>query len=153
MKYSMPNQCLSQDLETECPKLAIVTFLGGQIFKGGPQYTQISTINMYKFIKIRQDILLQCHGNHMEMKRFNYMLEIDILRNCSQKDLGVLGSAFYGSGCPKRHPDDLLAKTMRPKIFYKILPILGVRRVVGWLKCFIKMALVRKKGHFMALQA
>ena len=30
---------LSQDLETGCLKLAIVNFLGIQIFKGGPQYT------------------------------------------------------------------------------------------------------------------
>ena len=52
-------------------------------------YTQISTINMYKFIKIRHDILIQCHGNYMEIKEFNYMLEIDILRNSSQNLLGV----------------------------------------------------------------
>ena len=48
----------------------------------------------------------------MEMKRFNYLLDIDISRNCSQKNLGVLRSVFYGFGCPKRHPDALLAKTM-----------------------------------------
>ena len=30
----------------------------------------------------------------MEMKKFNYMLEIDILRNSSQKSLGVLRGAF-----------------------------------------------------------
>ena len=30
----------------------------------------------------------------MEMKKFNYMLEIDILRNSSQKILGVLRGAF-----------------------------------------------------------
>ena len=30
----------------------------------------------------------------MEMKRFNYMLEIDILRNSSQKLMGVLRGAF-----------------------------------------------------------
>ena len=30
----MPGQGLSQDLETGCPKLAIVKFLGFQIFKG-----------------------------------------------------------------------------------------------------------------------
>ena len=48
----------------------------------------------------------------MEMKRFNYMLEIDILRNSSQKFLGVQRAAFLGFGCPKRHPDALLAKTM-----------------------------------------
>ena len=28
------SQCLSQDLETWCPKLAIVKFLGVQVFKG-----------------------------------------------------------------------------------------------------------------------
>ena len=28
------NQCLSQDLETGCLKLAVLTFLGVQIFKG-----------------------------------------------------------------------------------------------------------------------
>ena len=30
----------------------------------------------------------------MEMKKFNYMLEIDSLRNCSQNVLGVLRGAF-----------------------------------------------------------
>ena len=40
------------------------------------------------------------------------MLEIDILRNSSQFLLGVLRGAFQGFGCPKRHPDALLAKTM-----------------------------------------
>ena len=40
------------------------------------------------------------------------MLEIDILRNSSQKVLVVLRGAFEGFGCPKRHPDTLLAKTM-----------------------------------------
>ena len=48
----------------------------------------------------------------MEMKRFNYILEIDISRNSSQKLLGVQRGAFLGLGCPKRHPDALLAKTM-----------------------------------------
>ena len=64
------------------------------MFKGGPQYTQISIIKMYKLIKIRLDILMQCHGNHMEMKKLNFMLEIDILRNSSQKNWGVLRGAF-----------------------------------------------------------
>ena len=48
----------------------------------------------------------------MEMKKFNYMLEIDILRNSSQNYLGVLRGVFQGFGCPKRHPDALLAMTM-----------------------------------------
>ena len=47
----------------------------------------------------------------MEMIKFNYMLEIDILRNSSKK-VGVLRDAFEGFECPKRHPDALLAKTM-----------------------------------------
>ena len=40
------------------------------------------------------------------------MLEIDILRNSSPKFLGVLEGAFPVFGCPKRHPDAPLAKTM-----------------------------------------
>ena len=50
----------------------------------------------------------------MQMKKFSYMLEIDILRNSSRKFLGVLRGAFKGFGYPKRHPDALLAKTMHP---------------------------------------
>ena len=48
----------------------------------------------------------------MEMIKFNYMLEIDILRHFSPRKVGVLRGAFEGFGCPKRHPDALLAKTM-----------------------------------------
>ena len=32
--FNMYNQCLSQDLETGCLKLAVVKFLGVHIFKG-----------------------------------------------------------------------------------------------------------------------
>ena len=85
------HQCLSQDLETECLKLAVVKFLGVQIFKVDHNYTQNSTIYMYKLIKIRHNILIQWHGNYMEMKKFNY---IDILRNSSPTKLGVLRGAF-----------------------------------------------------------
>ena len=45
-------QGLSQDLETGCQKLAIVKFLGVQIFKGDHNIL-ISTSNMYEFIKIK----------------------------------------------------------------------------------------------------
>ena len=68
---------------------------------------------MYKFIKLRHGILIECQGNYIEMIKFNYMLEIDILRNSSPKKVGVLTGAFEGFGCPKRHPDALLAKTMQ----------------------------------------
>ena len=40
------------------------------------------------------------------------MLETDIFKKSSQNTLGVLRGAFQGFGCPKRHPDTLLAKTM-----------------------------------------
>ena len=67
---------------------------------------------MYKFIKIRHDIITQCHGNYKEMKEFNYKLEIMIFKSSTQKYLGVLRVSFQGLGCPKRYPDALLAKTM-----------------------------------------
>ena len=38
------------------------------------------------------------------------MLEIDILRNSSQKKLDVLRDAFYGFGCPKRPCSTTLLK-------------------------------------------
>ena len=66
------------------PKIGNCKSFGLPKFEGGPQYTHISNINMYKFIKIRHDILIQCYGNYMEMKKVNYMVEIDILRNSSQ---------------------------------------------------------------------
>ena len=52
------HQGLSQDLESGCLKLAVVKFWGVHIFKEDLQFTQISTINMYKFIKIMHDILM-----------------------------------------------------------------------------------------------
>ena len=71
---------------------------------------------MYRFIKIRQDIIKQCHKKYKEMKKFNYKLEIEIFRNSTLKDLGVLRGSFQGFWCPKRHPDALLAKTVCPNL-------------------------------------
>ena len=89
----------SQDLETRCPKLAIVKFLGVQISKGYHNILMnISTININEFIKTRHNgysIHIQYHGNHMEGKKFNYMLEINILRNSSQIFLGVLSPGAF----------------------------------------------------------
>ena len=82
------HQCLSQDSETGCLKLAVVKSLGVQIFKGDHN-THISTINMFKFIKIRHDIIKQCHRSCKEMKKFNHKLEIEIFRNSTQKYLGL----------------------------------------------------------------
>ena len=67
---------------------------------------------MYKFIKIRHDIIKQCHEHYKEMKKFNYKLGIEISRNSTLKYLGALRGSFSGIGCPKRHTDALLAKTM-----------------------------------------
>ena len=83
-------QCLSQDLETVCLKLAVVKFWGVQIFKGDHNILML-IINMYKFIKIRHYIIKQCHGNK-EMKKFNYKLEI--FRNSTLQYLGVLRGSF-----------------------------------------------------------
>ena len=48
----------------------------------------------------------------MEMKKFNYMLEIDTLRNSSPKKTGCPEGCFLRVWVSKRHPDALLAKTM-----------------------------------------
>ena len=58
-------------------------------------YTLISTINMYKFIKIRHDIIKQCHGNYEEMKKFNYKLDIlRFLEIPHKKSWGVQRGSF-----------------------------------------------------------
>ena len=49
---------------------------------------------MYEFIKIRHDIIKKCHGIYKEMKKFNYKLEIEIFRNSTLKNLGVLRGSF-----------------------------------------------------------
>ena len=49
---------------------------------------------MYKFIKIRHDIIKQCHGNFKEMKKINNKLEIENFRKSTQKKLVVLRGCF-----------------------------------------------------------
>ena len=46
---------------------------------------------MYKFIKIRHDIIKQCHGTYKEMKK---KIGIEIFRNSTLKILGVLRGSF-----------------------------------------------------------
>ena len=62
----------------------------------------------------------------MELIKFNYMLEIDILRNSSQNILGALRGAFLVFGCPKRHPDALLAKTMLISTLKDLISLIGL---------------------------
>ena len=49
---------------------------------------------MYKFIKMRHDIIKQCHGNEKDVNKFNYKLEIEIFLNSTLKNLGVLRGSF-----------------------------------------------------------
>ena len=76
------------------PKIGSCKIFGHPNVERGSQFTHISTINMYKFINIMHDIIKQCHGYSKEMKKFNYELEIEIFRNSTQKDLGVLRDSF-----------------------------------------------------------
>ena len=67
---------------------------------------------MYKFMKIRHDILIQCHGNYIEMKKVNYMLEIDVLKKFLTEKFGCPEGCFLKVWVSKRHPDAMLSKTM-----------------------------------------
>ena len=58
------------------------------------QFIHVNGYNLFKFIKISLNILIQCHGSYMEMNEFSFMLEIDILRNSSQNFLGVQRGGF-----------------------------------------------------------
>ena len=67
----------------------------------------------------------------MEMKKFNYMLEIDILRNSLQKNVGALRPevCFLRVWVSKGHPDTLLAKTMAAanKHYLPLFSVLATR--------------------------
>ena len=67
---------------------------------------------MYNFMKIRHDIIKQCHRNYKEMRKINNNLKIEIFRKIHTKKFGCPEGFFLGFGCPKRYPDALLAKTM-----------------------------------------
>ena len=74
---SSPKGSRVLDLETGCPKLTIEK-ISVPIFKGRQQHTELTTINMYLLIKIRHDIILQYHGNYIEVKIVGCMLAIKI---------------------------------------------------------------------------
>ena len=61
-----------------------------------PQYFSDYSHNILNEIK---HIHIQCHGNYIELKKINYKLEINILRNSSQNILGVLKVYFWGFWC------------------------------------------------------
>ena len=65
---------------------------------------------------MRHNILIQCHGNCIEVEKLQLKLKINIIRNYSLINLGVLGGGGGGGGIFFKglgHPNDvLLAKTM-----------------------------------------
>ena len=51
-----------------------------------------TTINMYLLISLNMP--LKYHGSYIRVKKLNYVFENDILRNYTQKYLGVLMGDF-----------------------------------------------------------
>ena len=49
---------------------------------------------MYLLIEIKHNILIQYHGNYIEVEDLKCMLEIDTLRKYSLENLGVLRDDF-----------------------------------------------------------
>ena len=112
------------------PKIGCSKKCWRPIFQGRPQYTEIITMNKYFLIRIRYDILTQCHGNYIEVgKNNNHILRFDT------KTLLSPGGDLWGFECPndtkmpcwlrlypagwslkvwvsKWHSDALLAKTI-----------------------------------------
>ena len=56
---------------------------GRPVFQGKPPFTQITTINMHLLNEIKHGVHIHAHGNYIEVKNINDMLEIDLLRNSS----------------------------------------------------------------------
>ena len=112
-------QGLCQDLETGCPKLTIVKFLGVPLFLGRPQYTQITTTNMHL-------LCIYMHWNnawcpytmswnlHWGETKINGMLENNILRNSSRKNVCVLRGDFLRFVCPNDAQTLCWLKLWRP---------------------------------------
>ena len=48
----------------------------------------------YLLYEIKHNIHKQCHVNYIEVKKFNYMLETDIIKNSLKIDLGVMNGNF-----------------------------------------------------------
>ena len=94
-------QGLSQDLETVPEIWQLLMFWPSNDSNGTTIYSDFKT---YTLIEIRHNVLIRWHGNYIMMKKFVYMLEMVILRNSSQKDLGVLRGNFSRVWVSKRRP-------------------------------------------------
>ena len=88
---------------------------GRLIFQGSPQFTYITPITMYLLIEIRQNICINCHGNYIEVNKFNYVLKDDIFRSYSQKS--VLKSDFCGGVCQLKNARTILHGPSLSEVF------------------------------------
>ena len=63
--------------------LSIIINCQGVFFQGRPKiYSEYN--HKHVFVKMRHNIFIQCHENNIEVKKFKYMLVIDILPNFLQ---------------------------------------------------------------------
>ena len=92
--YTEQMQGLSQDLETGCLKLAIVKFWGIQILKATTIYSNFNHEHGFIYWNKAWYPYTMPLDLYADEKKSNYMLGIDILRNSSQKYLGVLKGVF-----------------------------------------------------------
>ena len=70
----MYDQGLSHNLETGCPKMALVKSLGVLIFKGTNNILKNTIIlNMYLLIEIRHNVHILCHRNNIAVKKIQFI--------------------------------------------------------------------------------
>ena len=72
------------------PYICNLYIFGHPIFQGQPPCTSITIINMYLFIQIRKNILVQCHGIYVGVK----LIQLYVLKMAFHKFLGVLKVDF-----------------------------------------------------------
>ena len=90
------------------------------------------------------------HGDYIMMEKINYMLDIDILRNSSQKNLDILRGEFLGFGCP--NDTDILLPKQASKITRTGTGPLGtVKLTIYWSCTFLLILQIflqyKKKKH------
>ena len=76
------------------PKIGNYDILGHSIFQGKPNILRLQLYIYVLPIEIRHNVHMQYHGNYIEVKIINYMLEFDTLRNFPQKQIGSPKGCF-----------------------------------------------------------
>ena len=73
--------------------------LGHPLFQGKQQHTEVTTINIYSLIKIRHNIIIQYHGDYIEVEKIQlYACNWHFKKILPKIYLGVLRSDFWGFG-------------------------------------------------------